>query len=248
MAHNSSAHGNQSITNRLANYHRCRSWFLLSTWCAIGGSSSGRSRRLGDINMRRRTWSPSRRGWCFARRRWRRSRLNTRYIGGRRRCPGWRRGWSRSSPPATVSDRFFSGSIAFATALSTIRDRHLHDLPVDAAPAKLTAMPQSLVPGRITLSAVFSAFLGVHQNDASVDAAPAQVFTVALCFFPRRITLTFAFATFFRRCLDDLAVDATPTTRRRRSWSWRRAMDRRRTRKREPPTRRVFRRAGRMGT
>src|SRR5438105_15275489 len=64
-------------------------------------------------------------------------------------------------------------------------------------------------------------------------------------FFARGITLTFALATFLGRCLDNLTIDAAPTSwrrSRRRSWpmNWRWA------RKRPLPTRRVFRRTGRM--
>jgi hypothetical protein len=126
-----------------------------------------------------------------------------------------------------------------------IGHRNLYNLPVDAAPTQLTAVPERFLSGGITLTTAFFAIRRADLDDVSVDAAPAKIFAMSECFFARRITLTFAFATFLGSGLNDLAVDAAPTlTRRSRRWRW--PMNWRRTRKWKPPARRIFRRTRRM--
>ena len=95
------------------------------------------------------------------------------------------------------------------------------------------------------MSTAFFAFRRVDLDDVAVDATPAEVFAMSERLFACRIALTFALMAFLGRCLDNLSVDTAPTlTRRSRGWRW--TMNRRRTRKWEPPAWRVFGRTRRM--
>jgi hypothetical protein len=157
----------------------------------------------------------------------------------------WR--WSRCSPRATVPQSCFPGTKTLTVPFPAIGHRNLHDLAVDAAPTQLPAMPKRLFSGRIALTTALFAFGRIDLNDVPIDATPAKILAMSECFFAGWITLTFALATLLGRGLDNLPVDATPTlTRRSRGWRWSRTMNRWRTRKRKPPTGRIFRRTRRM--
>ncbi|HLW36001.1 MAG TPA: hypothetical protein VKS98_10110, partial [Chthoniobacterales bacterium] len=97
------------------------------------------------------------------------------------------------------------------------------------------------------MTAAFFALRGINLDNVTIDAAPAKISTMLERLFSRRIALAIALATLFGRGLDNLSVDTTPTlTRGSRGRRWRRAMNRWRTRKREQPAGRIFRRTRRM--